>query len=299
MFQQSLNNFHDHMLHLQMIAPPPPPATSVPSTGDGRIDAPQAQHPSQVPRNQNPLGDAEMSVLRECQSESFWYRSLPLSGLLAAGTHFAVQQGIMRPNPNYGARPKVILGVIVGYFVGKFSYADACADKFLVQAPDSDIAEAVRQRRGLPLRHPERAAERQKERELHEQQWQQPQQQLGNNGAPARNMREAQLRQQQQWAQQHVQEQQQLQQQREAEGQLGAGLQPGESYDELRKRNRMTPGYQAGAMPNVPASADPQQQGESSLFQQLNIPPPPPYNPPPASSRQGGSSNKYGDEGFE
>ena len=128
------------------------------------------------------------------------------------------------------------------------------------QAPDSDIAEAVRQRRGLPLRHPERAAERQKERELHEQQWQQPQQQLGNNGAPARNMREAQLRQQQQWAQQHVQEQQQLQQQREAEGQLGAGLQPGESYDELRKRNRMTPGYQAGTMPNVPASADPQQQ---------------------------------------
>ena len=74
---------------------------------------------------------------------------MPLSGLLAAGTHFAVQQGIMRPNPNYGARPKVyklndiihgvlkmfqvILGVIVGYFVGKFSYADACADKFLVQ----------------------------------------------------------------------------------------------------------------------------------------------------------------------
>merc|ERR1719510_2585306 len=126
------------------------------------------------------------------------YRSLPLSGLLAAGTHFAVQQGIMRPNPNYGARPKVILGVIVGYFVGKFSYADACADKFLVQAPDSDIAEAVRQRRGLPLRHPERAAERQKQRELEEQ-----------------------LRQQQQWAQKHVQEQQQLQQQGEAESQLG------------------------------------------------------------------------------
>merc|ERR1711874_56290 len=100
-------------------------------------------------------------------------------------------------------RPKVILGVIVGYFVGKFSYADACADKFLVQAPDSDIAEAVRQRRGLPLRHPERAAERQRQRELEEQQWQQ----------------------------QHVQEQQQLQQQREADTQLQAG----ESYDELRK----------------------------------------------------------------
>ena len=134
----------------------------------------------------------------------------------------------------------------------------ACVLNKFDQAPDSDIAEAVRQRRGLPLRHPERAAERQKERELHEQQMlQQPQQQqMGNNGAPARNMREAQLRQQQQWAQQHVQEQQQLQQQQADEGQLAAGLQPGESYDELRKRNRMTPGYQAGTSPNRLASAE-------------------------------------------
>ena len=119
--------------------------------------------------------------------------------------------------------------------------------KLLCQAPDSDIAEAVRERRGLPLRHPGRAEERQKQRELEEQQWQQPQQQ-GNNGAPARNMREAQLRQQQQWAQQHVQEQQQLQQQREADTQLQAG----ESYDELRKRNRMTPGYQVAPEPAAP-----------------------------------------------
>merc|ERR1712173_496106 len=49
----------------------------------------------------------------------------------------------------------------------------------------------------------------------------------------------AQLRQQQQWAQQHVQEQQQLQQQRDAEAQVAAG----ESYNELRKRNRTAPGY--------------------------------------------------------
>ena len=61
------------------------------------------------------------------------YRSLPLSGLLAAGAHLGVQRGLLRPSPSYGARPKVVLGVLVGYFAGKFSYADACADKFLVQ----------------------------------------------------------------------------------------------------------------------------------------------------------------------
>merc|ERR1712210_331081 len=105
------------------------------------------------------------------------------------------------------------------------------------------------------------------------------------------NMREAQLRQQQQWAQEYMGEQQQLQQQGEAETQLGGG----ESYDELRKRNRMTPGYQVAPPPAAP------QQDESSVFQQLNIPPPPPpvASHPPSSSRQGGSTNKYGDEGFE
>ena len=181
----------------------------------------------------------------------------------------------------------------------------------LCQAPDSDIAEAVRERRGLPLRHPGRAAERQKQRELEEQQWQQPQQQPGNNGAPARNMREAQLRQQQQWAQQHVQEQQQLQQQRDAEAQVAAG----ESYDELRKRNRTAPGYSvAPSQAGLPAHPTVMElfsvsekcscensnifQEESTLFQQLNIPPPVP-SAPPAPPRQGNTSNKYGDEGFE
>ena len=189
----------------------------------------------------------------------------------------------MRPNPNYGARPKVccahadcsvscveiplrsFLASLLVTLLASFPMLMPAQTNFLSrlafvafafiltkpdQAPDSDIAEAVRQRRGLPLRHPERAAERQKQREMEEQQWQQPQQQqLGNNGAPARNMREAQLRQQQQWAQQHVQEQQQLQQQREADAQLGGG---GESYDELRKRNRMTPGYQVAPAPSPP-----------------------------------------------
>jgi hypothetical protein len=45
---------------------------------------------------------------------------------------------------------------ILGYFVGKFSYADTCADKFLVEAPNSNIAQAVRRRRGIaPLENTE------------------------------------------------------------------------------------------------------------------------------------------------
>jgi hypothetical protein len=45
---------------------------------------------------------------------------------------------------------------ILGYFVGKFSYADTCADKFLVEAPHSNIAQAIRKRRGIaPLENTE------------------------------------------------------------------------------------------------------------------------------------------------
>ncbi len=45
---------------------------------------------------------------------------------------------------------------ILGYFVGKFSYADTCADKFLVEAPNSNIAQAIRRRRGIaPLENTE------------------------------------------------------------------------------------------------------------------------------------------------
>ena len=67
------------------------------------------------------------------------YRSLPLSGLLAASAHLAVGRGILRPSPTYGARPKVVLGLIVGYFAGKFSYAGACAEKFINQVTSASL----------------------------------------------------------------------------------------------------------------------------------------------------------------
>jgi len=98
------------------------------------------------------LSTEEQKVLRSCQSESFWYRSLPLSGILAGAAHMAVQSGLLKPHASWGSRPKVILGTVLGYFLGKASYADACADKFLVEAPDTNIAEAIRVRRGVAPR---------------------------------------------------------------------------------------------------------------------------------------------------
>lgn len=44
----------------------------------------------------------ELRVLRECNSESFWQRSLPIGTALGVGTFFAVQKGIFSPNLRFG-----------------------------------------------------------------------------------------------------------------------------------------------------------------------------------------------------
>merc|ERR1719447_291070 len=89
-----------------------------------------------------------------CNSESFYYRSLPFSAFLSTLAHFGVRNGYLRPSLNYGSGPKAILAGTIGYFLGKASYVNVCADKFLVEAPDSHIADAVRFNRGIPTRNP-------------------------------------------------------------------------------------------------------------------------------------------------
>lgn len=54
--------------------------------------------------------------------------------------------GYLTSNPKFGAAPKVIVAVIIGYFMGKISYQQKCAEK-LMQLPNSPIGEMLRQRR--------------------------------------------------------------------------------------------------------------------------------------------------------
>ncbi|XP_053961974.1 OCIA domain-containing protein 1 [Anastrepha ludens] len=88
----------------------------------------------------------ELKALRECNSESFFQRSLPLGTALGVGAYLAVKNGFLQPNFKYGAVPKVMVGVIIGYFVGKFSYQQKCAEK-LMRLPNSRLGELLKQRR--------------------------------------------------------------------------------------------------------------------------------------------------------
>lgn len=88
----------------------------------------------------------ELRVIRECNKESFYQRCVPLGTLLGGGVYYGVKTGFFKASPRFGAAPKVITAVVMGYFIGKFSYQAKCAEK-LMQLPNSQIGEMLRQRR--------------------------------------------------------------------------------------------------------------------------------------------------------
>uniref|UniRef100_A0A1A9WI91 OCIA domain-containing protein n=1 Tax=Glossina brevipalpis TaxID=37001 RepID=A0A1A9WI91_9MUSC len=108
------------------------------------------EHNDPSSRPQHPLANYQFSsdelrVLRECNLESFYQRSLPFGTGLGLAAYFAVKQGYLAPSIRYGAAPKVMVGVVLGYFVGKFSYQQKCAEK-IMRLPNSRLGELLRQR---------------------------------------------------------------------------------------------------------------------------------------------------------
>ena len=226
------------------------------------------------------LSEEEQRVMDSCKNESFWYRSVPASGFLALLAHMGVTNGTLKPHTKWGSKPKVILGATIGYFLGKFSFVNACADKFLVEAPDSHIADMIRIRRGMTPRNIQEP----------EAQMQQPGYGDGYGGFP------------------QVQQQSPIYTNPNSPtydpnlSPHGQGQpSPLSGYDELRRKNRES---QPGFSPSYQRQLDPGQSLSSSPnLQSLPSQPPPPSpdSAPPSKLRPlpRSSNNKYGDEGFE
>jgi len=87
-----------------------------------------------------------LRVLKECNTESFFQRSLPIGTAFGLATFLGVNRGIIKGNAKWGATPKIILSVIFGYFLGKFSYQKKCAEK-IMQLPNSQLAQLLRQKK--------------------------------------------------------------------------------------------------------------------------------------------------------
>nr|CAD7431004.1 unnamed protein product [Timema monikensis] len=88
----------------------------------------------------------ELRVLRQCNKESFYQRSLPFAAVLGIGAYLGVQAGYFKGHKKYGPTWKVMGGAAIGYFLGKLSYQSKCAEK-LMHLPNSPIGELLRRRK--------------------------------------------------------------------------------------------------------------------------------------------------------
>ncbi|TWW59853.1 OCIA domain-containing protein 1 [Takifugu rubripes] len=93
--------------------------------------------------------EEERRVFRECNQESFWYRSVPYSVVSMAVTQALVARGTLSASPRFGSLPKVVFAGFFGYMAGKLSYMKTCQEKFK-RLENSPLGEALRQRTGLP-----------------------------------------------------------------------------------------------------------------------------------------------------
>ncbi|KAI4878270.1 hypothetical protein NFI96_011770 [Prochilodus magdalenae] len=102
-----------------------------------------------ITKNQGPLGAAyiptedEKRVFRECNRESFYYRSLPLSAIAIAVTQVMVSRGVLSPSPRFGSLPKIAFAGLFGYMAGKVSYMKVCQEKFK-NLENSPLGDALR-----------------------------------------------------------------------------------------------------------------------------------------------------------
>lgn len=88
----------------------------------------------------------ELRVLKECDTEALVQRSIPLGTAFGVSTYVAIQRGFLSPSARFGPTPKVVAAVCVGYFLGKLSYQQKCAEK-IMRLPNSRLAEALRRRK--------------------------------------------------------------------------------------------------------------------------------------------------------
>ncbi|XP_043911658.1 OCIA domain-containing protein 1 isoform X2 [Protopterus annectens] len=94
--------------------------------------------------------EEERRTFKECNQESFWYRSLPFSAISMFVTQGLISKGVLSTSARFGSIPKVAFAGIFGYLAGKLSYTKTCQEKFK-RLENSPLGEALR--RGQS-RHP-------------------------------------------------------------------------------------------------------------------------------------------------
>jgi len=103
-------------------------------------------HSPHPPSGPLALNAEDRRIIQECNSEAFYQRCLPLAACFGGLTYLAVKAGYLRRSPSWGPTPKVMVSVIAGYFAGKISYQQTCAEKLMAN-PNSQLGAMLRARR--------------------------------------------------------------------------------------------------------------------------------------------------------
>ncbi|XP_003740512.1 OCIA domain-containing protein 1 [Galendromus occidentalis] len=91
------------------------------------------------------LSPEDIAVLKECDSESFYQRSLPLMAGYVIGAEVAFRKGLWQPNASFGKIPKMAAGLLGAYIFGRISYISVCTQR-LKDLPNSEFGELLRKK---------------------------------------------------------------------------------------------------------------------------------------------------------
>ncbi|XP_054275597.1 OCIA domain-containing protein 1 [Macrosteles quadrilineatus] len=105
------------------------------------LHSPQATAPTPLV-----LTPEDKKIIGECNRDAFFQRCIPFATTLGGLTYMAVKAGYMRGSVSWGPTPKVIVAVFAGYFAGKISYQQTCAER-LMASPTSQLGAMLRARR--------------------------------------------------------------------------------------------------------------------------------------------------------
>lgn len=104
------------------------------------------RQPQQHPLANYQFSADELRVIRECDVESLLQRSLPIGTGFGLAAYYAVRHGYLKGSVKWGPTPKTVVASIIGYFIGKLSYQNKCAEKIMA-LPDSKLGEMLRMKR--------------------------------------------------------------------------------------------------------------------------------------------------------
>ncbi|XP_022537412.2 OCIA domain-containing protein 1 isoform X2 [Astyanax mexicanus] len=88
--------------------------------------------------------EEENKIFRECGSESFFSRCLPMALLGLIIIPIIFPKGSRFASSRVGLVPEIMLFGAVSYIVGQYSYLNACKEKFM-NLRDSPIGKSLRQ----------------------------------------------------------------------------------------------------------------------------------------------------------